>query len=264
MTNKQTSKDLLKAIQTVVSSTKGQLLNDDLINELKTETTNIMSFYEISHFQSIVFSLYLEYGIRDLEVDNERLIDYVGKNMSAMADVSEALDELLAKKLVYAKTTEFAIRRKPHNKTVIAHDKVLDALMKGDKSLLETPKVVNFFSLLTEVRDLIVKRIDLVISSYDLGLEVRSLLETNKQFPEVEWLLSFDNLTNYDLCMALDLTIEHVEGAEEVNIAKLIREIFSELHDRVKYKKQIKEEKCPLLKNDIFTFSDDDFSFLNL
>ena len=47
MTNKQTSKDLLKAIQTVVSSTKGQLLNDDLINELKTETINIMSFYDI-------------------------------------------------------------------------------------------------------------------------------------------------------------------------------------------------------------------------
>jgi len=263
MTQKNTTKELLSSVQKVVSMVRGQDLNEELINSLRIETPSIMSFFEISHFQSIVFSLYLEYGIRDLEVDNERLIDYVGKNMSAMADVSEALDELLAKKLVYAKTTEFAIRRKPHNKTVIAHDKVLDALMKGDKSLLETPKVVNFFSLLTEVRDLIVKRIDLVISSYDLGLEVRSLLETNKQFPEVEWLLSFDNLTNYDLCMALDLTIEHVEGAEEVNIAKLIREIFSELQDRVKYKKQIKEEKCPLLKNDIFAFSDDDFSFLN-
>lgn len=183
--------------------------------------------------------------------------------MSAMADVNEAIDELLTKKLVYTKTNEFAIRRKAHNKIVIAHDKVLDALMKGDKSLLETPKVVNFFSLLTEVRDLIVKRIELVISSYDLGQEVRSILETNKHFPEVQWLLSFENLNNYDLCMVLDLTIEHVEGAEEVNIAKLIREIFSELQDRVKYKKQIKEEKCPLFKNDIFTFSEDDFSFFN-
>ena len=67
MTNKQTSKDLLKAIQTVVSSTKGQLLNDDLINELKTETTNIMSFYEISHFQSIVISIYLECGLKEVD-----------------------------------------------------------------------------------------------------------------------------------------------------------------------------------------------------
>ena len=82
MTNKQTSKDLLKAIQTVVSSTKGQLLNDDLINELKTETTNIMSFYEISHFQSIVISIYLECGLKDIDVDTEKLIDYFGKNMS--------------------------------------------------------------------------------------------------------------------------------------------------------------------------------------
>jgi AAA+ superfamily predicted ATPase len=263
MTQKNITKELLSSVQKVVSSVRGQDLNEELINSLRNETPLIMSFFEISHFQSIIFSLYLEYGVRDLEVDNGQLIDYVGKNMSAMADVNEALDELLAKKLVYAKTLEFANKRKQHNKSVTVHDKVLNALMKGDKSLLETPKVVNFFSLLAEVRDLIVKRIDLEISSCELGQEVRSVLETNKQLPEVKWLLSFENLSNHDLCMVLDLSIEHVEGAEEVDIAKLIREVFSELPDRVKYKKQIKQERCSLFKNDIFTFSDDDFSFLN-
>jgi hypothetical protein len=52
MSNKQTSKELLKSVQTIVSSTKGQLLNDELIDELRTETPKLMSFYEISHFNS--------------------------------------------------------------------------------------------------------------------------------------------------------------------------------------------------------------------
>ena len=103
MSNKQTSKELLKTIQTIVSSTKGQLLNDDLINELRTETPSIMSFYDVSHFQSIVFSIYLECGLKDIDVDTERLIDYFGKNMSCLADINQASDELTLKKLLFVK-----------------------------------------------------------------------------------------------------------------------------------------------------------------
>ena len=84
MSNKQTSKELLKSVQTIVSSTKGQLLNDELIDELRTETPKLMSFYEISHFQSIVLSIYLECGLKDIDVDTEKLIDYFGKNMSCL------------------------------------------------------------------------------------------------------------------------------------------------------------------------------------
>jgi hypothetical protein len=81
MSNKQISKELLKAVQTIVSSTKGQLLNDDLIEELKTETPKLMSFYDISHFQSIVLSIYLECGLKDIDVDTQKLVDNFGKNI---------------------------------------------------------------------------------------------------------------------------------------------------------------------------------------
>ena len=264
MTNKQTSKDLLKAIQTVVSSTKGQLLNDDLINELKTETTNIMSFYEISHFQSIVISIYLECGLKDIDVDTEKLIDYFGKNMSCLADINQAIEELSQKKLLFIKRHDYSNRRKSaYNKVIQVHHKALDAMMKGDKDLLGDQKLENFFGVLGEVRDLICKRTDTTITTEVLGEEVRGILESNKKFVEVEWLLSQDNLNNYDLVLALDLAIEHLEGAEEVDIDKLIKEVFSDIHDRIKYKRTIKENNCQLFKNDIIKFSDEMFSFLN-
>ncbi len=264
MSNKQTSKELLKSVQTIVSSTKGQILNDELIDELSTETKILMSFFEITHFQSIVLALYLEFGLRDIDVDTERLIDFFGKNMSCLADINQAIDELNQKKLLFVKRHDFSNRRKSaYNKVIQIHHKALDAMMKGDKELLGEQKLENFFGVLGEVRDLICKRIDNTITTEVLVEEVRGILESNRKFVEVEWLLSHDNLSNYDLTLALDLTIEHLEGAEEVDIDKLIKEIYSEIHDRVKYKRKIKENSCNLFKNEIVRFSDEMFSFLN-
>ena len=264
MTNKETSKQLLTAIQKIVSETKGQCLNEELVNELELLTKPITEFYEITSFQALVFSVYLECGLRDIDVDTERLIDYYGKNMSVMADVNEAIEQLIEKKLIYIKRHDFSTRRKSnYNKTIGAKDKILDALMKGDKSLLEIVKVNNFYSLLTEVRELLVKRIDGTITTNELGTEVRGILEQHKTFPEVEWLLSIEGLDNYDLCLALDLSIEHVEGAEEVDFDKLIKEVFCDIQDRVKYKRKVKENRCPLVLNDIIEFTESGFSFLN-
>lgn len=264
MSNKQISKELLKDVQTIISSTKGQLLNDELVDELRTETPRLMNFFDISHFQSIVLSIYLECGLKDIDVDTEKLIDYFGKNISCLADINQAIEELTEKKLLFTKRHDYSSRRKSeYNKVNQAHHKALDAMMKGDKEFLGVQKLENFFGVLGEVRDLIWKRTDKTITTDMLVEEVRGILESNRNFVEVEWLLSQECLTNYDLTLALDVAIEHLDGSEEVDFDKLIKEVFSEIHDRVKYKKIIKENKCELFKNDIIKFSDDMFSFLN-
>ena len=73
MTNKETSKELLSAIQKIVSETKGQCLNEELIAELELITKPITEFYEITSFQALVFSVYLECGLRDIDVDTEKI-----------------------------------------------------------------------------------------------------------------------------------------------------------------------------------------------
>ena len=47
MTNKETSKELLSAIQKIVSETKGQCLNEELITELEMITKPISEFYDL-------------------------------------------------------------------------------------------------------------------------------------------------------------------------------------------------------------------------
>lgn len=262
--NKDQSKDLLSSVQKITKSTRGQELTEDLILELQDATTPLMEFYEITHFQSIVLALYLEAGLRDRNIDTDNLIDHFGKEMSTMADVNEAIDELLKMSLVYVSRDEFGgYRKKVFRRRICAHDKVLDALIKGDKDVLKVTKMRDFYGVLDEVRELIVQRIDSVITTEQLADQTNKVLEANRSFAEVEWIFSHKNLSTYDICLLLDLTIEHLEGAEEVDLDKLLKEIYCDIPDRIKYKRKVKDGKNPLFKEELIVHSEDMFSFMN-
>jgi len=264
MTNLLISKDLLSSVQKLSHAVKGQVLSDQLINELILDSQPLMSFFEISHFQSIVLAVYLEAKLKDRDIDLEKMVDLFGKKLSMLAEVNITLEELAEKKLVINKRHDYTSRRKEeHNKIVCVADNVLEALMKGDKSKLIIQKVEDFYSLLSQIRELIVKRIELIITTENLCDEMMGLFELNKSFPEVQWLLSFSNLNKYDLAILVNIAIEHIEGQEEVNIDKMIKETYSEIRDRIRYSRCIKDKKCPLFINDLIVNSDEEFSFMN-
>jgi ATP-dependent 26S proteasome regulatory subunit len=260
----QTSKDLLSSVQKLASSIKGQILNDQLINDLVMDSQPLMVFYGITHFEALVFSVYLEAKLKDVDIDLERMVEIFGKKLSTLADVNVALESLIAKKLMYSKRQSFSMRSKEeHNKVTCVADNAASALMKGDKDLMSATKVENFFALLSQIRELIVQRIDLIATTEDMCDDIMALLVLNNQFPEVEWLCSFKNLSKYDIAILLNIAIEHIEGQEEVNIDKMIKETYSEIQDRVRYSRKVKEGQCALYLNELVTNSDEDFSFLN-
>ncbi len=264
MINKEVSKELLSAIQLIVSSTKGQDLNDQLITELSKETNNIMSFFNVTHFQAIVLAIYLECGLKDIDVDTEKLIDYFGKNMSSLADINQAIEELIEKKLVYVKRIDYGNKRKSvYNKVVHVNHKALDAMMKGDRDLLNVQHLDNFIELLGEVKDLIAKRVDGSIGLEVLIQEIKALIESNKDFPECEWLISQDDFTNNDFVFLLAIAIEHLDGTDEVDFDNVLRDIFSEMHQRIRFKRIIKEQKSCLFKKKLIEFADEQFLFMN-
>lgn len=266
MTDLKVSTELLTAVQMLSSETKGQALTDELVDRMAEFSPPIMDFFGITHFQSIVFAHLIEAELRSLIVDNERITDTFGKKLSALASVNLAIDELLSKKLIYHKRSEYGMRRKnDRNKIIAVHEKMLDALMTGDASLLSTTQTEDFSALLAEVRELIVKRIEKIISSEELADQTMQILESNKNLPEVKWLLKIEGIDKFDMVLLLDLTIETFEDGDkgESDMDKLVNEVFSEIRDRVRYKRNIKENKCPLYTLKLVEFSDNDFSFMD-
>jgi SpoVK/Ycf46/Vps4 family AAA+-type ATPase len=266
MTDLKVSTDLLTSVQMLSSESKGQALTEELIESMAEFSSPIMDFFGITHFQSIVFAHLIEAELRSLIVDNERITDTFGKKLSALASVNLALDELLAKKLIYHKRSEYGMRRKnDRNKIIAVHDKMLDALMTGDASLLTTTQTEDFQALLAEVRELIVKRMEKIISTDELVDQTMQILTSNNALPEVKWLLKIEGIDKYDMVLLLNLTIETFEDGDrgESDMSKLVNEVFSEIRDRVRYKRNIKENKCPLYTLKLVEFSDNDFSFMD-
>ena len=266
MTDLKVSTDLLTSVQMLSSESKGQALTEELIESMAEFSSPIMDFFGITHFQSIVFAHLIEAELRSLIVDNERITDTFGKKLSALASVNLALDELLAKKLIYHKRSEYGMRRKnDRNKIIAVHEKMLDALMTGDASLLTTTQTEDFQALLAEVRELIVKRMEKIISTDELVDQTMQILTSNNALPEVKWLLKIEGIDKYDMVLLLNLTIETFEDGDrgESDMSKLVNEVFSEIRDRVRYKRNIKENKCPLYTLKLVEFSDNDFSFMD-
>ena len=69
--------------------------------------------------------------------------------------------------------------------------------------------------------------------------------------------------TKYDISILLNISIEHIEGADEISIDKMIKETYSDIQDRVRYTRKVKENQCPLFTNDLIVHSDEEFNFLN-
>lgn len=264
MSNKKISKELFNAIQKVMLNTKGKPLNKTLIDSLENDTKPLVVFFNISHFQAIVLSVYLENGIRESEVSTERMINHFGKKLNIIPDIEEATEELIKRKILLIKRNGYrSDNRDSFNKTIQVYDKVLEAVLKGDKEYCNYQKSNCFLELIDEVKELILKRIDGIFNTDILVEEVMAMLEANKNFPEVQWLLSLEGLSIYDITILLNLAIEHLKGEEEVNMDDLIKEVFSGTRDRIVYKRNIKENNSALYKQGLIELSDDILGFLN-
>ena len=262
MQNKTVTKEILIAVQSIVSGTKGKVLDDSLLINIHNHLVVIASFFEVSEYQALVLSLYLEYGFRNRDLDNDRIVDHFGRDLSAIADVNEAITELTAKKLLLPDNSTFSFKRGAQNDMKI-HYKAIQAMLSGDNTILKVQKTTSFLDLLSEVEDLIGQRISKSISTGSLVDEVKCILESNKDFPEVEWLLSLKDLSIYDLTLLLDVCIEQAEGTESVDFDKNINEVFESMADRIKYKRSIKEERCMLFKHNFLEFSESFFNHMS-
>lgn len=254
------AKQVLSSVQSIVTGTKGKVLDQTLLKNLHNHILVVSEFFDVEEFQAVVLSLYLEFGFRNRDLDNERIVDHFGRDLSAIADVSVSITELTHKKLLVHDSNTFNFRKGVQNEMKV-HHKAIQAMVQGDNTILKTQQATTFIDLLSQAEDLIKQRIGRTISTETLNNEIMALLESNKQFAEVDWLLSFKNkLDISDFTLLLDVCIEQLEGEREVDFDKNINEVFEDMSNRIKYKRSIKEERCPLFKLKFLEFAD---SFLN-
>ncbi len=250
------SKELLNAIQGVSKTFYGKEITQELLSYSIEIVKPIADFFELSTFDAVVFSFYIERGLRNRSVDSDNLIDFFGKDLEWIADVYQSVENLLTRRLLLVDFSRFNYRRQNTEKTINSkiHPRVINAVLKGDSRLLEYETFVDFFDFLDKVNEIKGMASDAEISKKSMVAEILSMIESNQHLPEIKWLSSIDGLLDTDMVVILFLCIAYVDEETIVEYTKVAREICSSPKDINTLRKSILDGASILFKKDIIEF----------
>jgi len=262
MRNKALYKSLLLAVQTVSEKVKENPFNPELVQSLVTTADPVVQFFRLSTEEAILLCFFIDANLKDQIVNKESIISHFGKDVTALADIDEIIDNLAQKKFIFL--TNKSRRFSRQFKFVHLNPKVPAAMAEGDASLLGLRECLTFGDFLLEVNDLIVLRMNEHISTNELVEEINQLINSCKSLREIKWLRKQKKLKGYDLLIFLNICVEQSNGEEEVDIEKMINEVIDIPTERLKYKKSIKSDRCLLFKENYIVQTDGFFIMGNL
>ncbi len=262
MRNKALYKSLLLAVQTVSEKVKETPFNQELVQSLVTTADPVVQFFGLSTEEAILLCYFIDANLKDQIVNKESIVSHFGKDITALADIDEIIDQLAQKKFIFL--TNKSRRFSRQFKFVHLNPKVPAAMAEGDASLLGLRECLTFGDFLLEVNDLIVLRMSEHISTNELVEEINQLINNCKSLREIRWLRKQKKLKGYDLLIFLNICVEQSDGEEEVDIEKMINEVIDIPTERLKYKKSIKSDRCLLFKENYIVQTDGFFIMGNL
>jgi hypothetical protein len=254
MRNKTIYTRLLASIQTTVFESADKPFNTELFAALKKPAAPLAKFFGIATDEALLLAFVLNNGLKNEETSREELMEHFGKDITALAEIESIVQKLSEKRLLMLKGVNQRFRR--HFKGILASTKALMAMSEGDASLLELRKMDQFPDVLLEINDLIVQRISENIDTDTLSRDVQKLLDINNHIPEVQWIRSRKDLTDIHLLVFLNICVEHLNGEEDVELEKMIREISDNHGLRIRCRQELKNERSPLFTNNYISYTE--------
>ena len=101
MRNKDLYKAMLAGVQAGAQESDGQPFNDELIEKLKVRIQPLEAFFGLSTAQTIVLSYFIDAHMKDLVISKDNIITHFGKDITAIADIEELIEELTKKKYIF-------------------------------------------------------------------------------------------------------------------------------------------------------------------
>ena len=253
MVNKSLSKSLLESVQAAYKVLNDNDFNERLIEASVAHVDPIIKFFNINPGEALVLGFFVSQNINDNEIDRECFTKYFSKEISALPDALELIDSLAEKKLIF-KCGDISKKSVYKFKFRRVHPRVIRAIINGDIEQLQLTPCETFMEFLDDVNDVVVQRMERHINSEQLLSEIKLLLEVNKHLESVQWILIQEQLTEINLCLFLNICIEHARGQEEVDCEKVIREVCDNATHRMRHKSLIKSGQHILVKKGYIEF----------
>ena len=266
MTNPMVSRNLFATIKQIIDTTADQEFLEERMQDWEEVAAPLCTFFEISTPEAVLLAIYLEGSFRDRGVDIDRVLQHFGKDICSLTLINSTLQQLAKKQFLQTKKADFFRRRskQEYKKEYQITPKITKAVLEGSRECLQKKATSTLLDLLDEAGDLFSMHDDEEISSEGMLEDLSELLQNNQNIPEIKWLQSHKDLTNQYIAILFMMLLELLDGEEDVQIDKLVRNVCDDMHDRITLRRKITDPKNPLLVQKLIEYSDEEFLSRNL
>ena len=256
-TENSSSKNLLGRIEVISSAATKCKLNFSSLAEVSNEITEISGFLGITHDQAIFFSCLVELSIqRTVSLDS--LAKHLKCSVLTLLNYMNEI-ELLEKKGIVQRIVRKRGRRQCFNDLSFSVPHfVIEAMRKGDASMLVTAVKFDLPGFLRQISDIIDERQDGSLTTAQVISETEFLVSKNKDLPYVSFI---DNSVKETIskCTLFALSYCRLKGQYYINIDNFANTIFDDLGEQLDFSQMVSSGSHELVKNNMIRLANSDF-----
>ena len=250
---------VFRTLNTIGKKFKTKKYSDNLLLEIDAEIKQISAYLGISHREAIFFSVIFWLNCNDLgRIDAPDIARFLKCELIDVLGFQPEFDQLLRKNIVTK-----ALNHQDHNTTMMKYyfginAKITSAILTNEPiPEVMSEESVDIYQFVEAVSDLIEKRSNDELSTYNLFNEVESLEKENKQLPMVIEVMKIvkdieDRTLWYEIC-------DDFLHTGKTGVDCTMTDIYKRVNQRLKKSREIMEKKNELFNQGWIELNDGGF-----
>lgn len=252
-----TGKNLLSRVE-VISSAAGKCsLNFSSLTEIDGEVAEISEFLGITHDQAVLFSCLAELSIqRTVALDS--LAKHLKCSVISLLNMMSGI-EVLEKKGYVQRLIKKRGRRQSYNDIGLSVPHfVIEAIRKGDASLLRTAVKFDLPGFLKQVTNIIDEREDGISTTAQVLSETEFLIANNLDLPYVAYIDQAVSET-VSKCTLIGLSYIRLKGQNFLALGNMANTLFDDLSEQLDFSQRVSSGNHELIRKNLVKISTSDF-----
>ena len=250
--------NLLNRLESISSAAAFCELNLMSLGDAGNDIEKISAFLGINAMQSLLFSC-----LAELSFQKTVTLDLLAKHLKCTAlKLITYMNELEAlEKKGYIQRSFKKRGRKPSYNDIgfTVPQNVIEALRKGDDSLLVTSSRLDLPSFLKQVSSLVDERQESSLPTAQVFSETEFLISSNKEVPFVSYIDSKLHLIE-SKCAVFAMSYVRLKGQPSVNIDYFSNALFDDLGEQLEFAQQVASGCHELVKSNVLKLVTSEFT----